>query len=310
MAQHRQALGKGIGALIPSAAPRRAAMPGLPAKPSPEEGEVVRKIALAAIDVNPRQPRVRFEEAELQELTTSIEEKGVLQPILVRPLPSGRYELVAGERRLRASQRAGRAEIPALVKQMTDDESLLVAIIENVQRADLDPLEEAGGYQRLQSEFALTQDEIARRVGKSRPAIANALRLLHLPAATQEEIRRGRLTAGHARALLGMEDPAAREALTQKVLEGGLSVRDTERVVQGARKKTSLAGQPTTTDPDVALMESDLSRALGTKVAIATSRAGDGRGRVELSFYSHDDLARLVQLLMSANQVRARPASH
>lgn len=306
MAQPRKALGKGIGALIPSAGAKRQTSAPAP-RPSAPEGDLVQKLSIQAIDLNPRQPRAHFGEADLQELAASIAERGVLQPILVRPLPQGRYELVAGERRLRASQRAGLTDVPALVKQMNDDESLLIAIIENVQRADLNPLEEARGYQVLLSEFGLKQDDVARRVGKSRPAIANALRLLQLPEKTQDEIRAGRISAGHARALLGLADPKARESLARQIVESGLSVRDAEKAVQKARTKP--ARQTPKTDPDVAVMESDLSRALGTKVAIHTSLSGDGRGRVELNFYSNDDLGRLVDILLQAAQTaKARAA--
>ncbi|MDG2308114.1 MAG: ParB/RepB/Spo0J family partition protein [Candidatus Binatia bacterium] len=298
MAQPRKALGKGIGALIPSAAPRRQPM-APPPQPAAPDGDRVEKIALDAIELNPNQPRVHFGESDLQELSASIAEHGVLQPILVRPLPEGRYQLIAGERRLRASLRADLADIPALVKPMNDDESLLVAIIENVQRADLNPLEEAQAFQVLLTEFELTQDEVAKRVGKSRPAIANALRLLHLPEDTQQEIRAGRISAGHARALLGLEDPGARETLTRQIIDGSLSVREVEKAVQEKRTKPASKPAPKA-DPDVAIMEADLSRALGTKVSIATTHSEDGRGRVELSFYSHDDLARLVDLLRRA----------
>ncbi len=304
MAQPRRALGKGIGALIPSASPRRAENSSLPRAAAPE-GELVQKLALAAIDVNPRQPRAHFEEADLQDLATSIEERGVLQPILVRPKPDGRYELVAGERRLRASQRAGRSEIPALVKAMSDDESLLIAIIENVQRADLDPLEEAQAYRALQEEFDLKQEEIARRVGKSRPTIANALRLLQLPESTQSQIRSGKLSAGHARALLGLDGTSEREALARRIVEGGLSVRETEKAVQQGRKPAAKSA-PSPSNPDIRVMESDLSRALGTKVSIHASRGQ--QGRVEIRFYSDDDLARLVDLLRAAGTApRIRP---
>lgn len=307
MAQPRKALGKGIGALIPSAAARRQP-PAQPLPPAVPEGERVATIELDAIDLNPNQPRIHFGEADLRELSASVAERGVLQPILVRPLAEGRYQLIAGERRLRASQRAGLKEIPALVKPMNDDESLLVAIIENVQRADLNPLEEAQAYQVLLTEFELTQDEVAKRVGKSRPAIANALRLLHLPQETQDEIRDGRISAGHARALLGLEDGEAREALTKQIIDDGLSVREAEKAVQEKRTKPARSTS-SQADPDVAIMEADLSRALGTKVAIATSRSGDGRGRVELSFYSHDDLGRLVDLLRNAaHSAKARSA--
>lgn len=307
MAQHRQALGKGIGALIPSATSRRAPAP-LPPRSSAPPGDEVRKLPLEAIDLNPRQPRIHFEEADLRDLAASVAERGVLQPILVRPVEGGRFQLIAGERRLRASQRAGLSEIPALVKTMNDDESLLVAIIENVQRADLNALEEAQGYQVLADDFGLTQDEIAKRVGKSRPAIANAVRLLQLPTETQDQIRAGRLSAGHARALLGLDDAEARAALTRQIVDGNLSVREVEKAVQGQRAKAPKPAPQK--DPDVAVMESDLSRALGTKVTIVTGRSGDGRGRVELNFYSHDDLGRLVDILQNAaRNSKARAAS-
>lgn len=305
MAQQRKALGKGIGALIPTAA-RRAPAATTPV-PSTPPGERVDKLPLESIDLNPNQPRLHFAEADLQDLSASVAERGVLQPILVRPLPHGRYQLIAGERRLRASQRAGLQEIPALVKQMNDDESLLVAIIENVQRADLNPLEEAHGYRVLQDEFDLTQEEIAKRVGKSRPAIANALRLLQLPEEVQDEVRAGRISAGHARALLGLDDDELREALTRRIVDDDLSVRDIERAVQ--EKRTRSPGKTSSKDPDVAVMESDLSRALGTKVTIHTTRSAEGRGRVEINFYSHDDLGRVVDLLLAAPQGRKHRAA-
>lgn len=306
MAHQRKALGKGIGALIPTAAARRAPA-AAPQPPSIPPGERVDTLPLESIDLNPNQPRVHFEETDLQELSASVAERGVLQPILVRPLPHGRYQLIAGERRLRASQRAGLKEIPALVKQMNDDESLLVAIIENVQRADLNPLEEAQGYHVLQDEFGLKQDDIAKRVGKSRPAIANALRLLQLPEDVQDEVRAGRISAGHARALLGLDDDEMREALARQIVDDDLSVRDIEKAVQEKKKKAP--GKASVKDPDVAVMESDLSRALGTKVTIQTTRSGDGRGRVEINFYSHDDLGRLVDLLLAAPQGRKHRAA-
>ena len=311
MAQPRRALGKGIGALIPSANRLTGSTPVPPTPAGPAlESEVVQRLSLKSIDRNPRQPRTEFHEEDLSQLAESIRESGGLQPILVRPAGGGRFELIAGERRLRASERAGLTDIPALIKPMGDDESLLVAIVENVQRADLNPIEEGEGYRLLQEEFGRTQDEVARRVGKSRPAIANALRILQLPDSIRAEIRAGRLSAGHARALLAIEDPDERAAVARAVLEDGLSVREAEQEARKRKPSSSRPSRAPARDPDVAAMEADLSRSLGTKVSIVTSPKGDGRGRVEIGFFSDDDLARLIRILMAAPaSSRSRPVS-
>jgi ParB family chromosome partitioning protein len=297
----RKALGKGIGALIPSAPPRR---PAAAAEPTPvvatlpdEPRGVVQEVALAAIDVNPRQPRARFDDQAIQDLANSIREQGVLQPILLRSLANDRFELIAGERRLRATRLAGLERIPALVKEANDSDSLVLAIVENVLRADLTALEEARAYQALMAEFSLTQDEVAKRVGKSRPAITNTLRLLQLPADAQRDLEEGRITAGHARALLSAPTEAARSALTREIVTRGMSVRDAEKAVAQTRTKP----ESSTADPDVRRMESDLSRALGTKVAIHTGK--DGRGSVEIAFFSDDDLARVVAQLLARKRL-------
>jgi len=291
----RKALGKGIGALIPTAPQRRPAAANDPAPvaaPEPPTRGVVQEVPLDAIDVNPRQPRARFDDQAIEDLATSIRDRGVLQPILLRTTPQGRFELIAGERRLRASRLAGLERIPALVKEANDSESLVLAIVENVLRADLTALEEARAYQALMAEFSLTQDEVARRVGKSRPAITNTLRLLHLPGEVQRDLEEGRITAGHARALLAAPTEAARTALTREIVTRGLTVRDAEKAVARARSKPESAG-----DPDVRRMASDLSRALGTKVTIHPGK--DGKGTVEITFFSHDDLARVAARLLS-----------
>jgi ParB family transcriptional regulator, chromosome partitioning protein len=289
----RKALGKGIGALIPSAPVRRAPSgPATPPAETPTPRGNVQEVALEAIVANPRQPRARFDDQAIEELARSIREQGVLQPVLLRAAGEGRYELIAGERRFRASRLAGLERIPALVKEANDSDSLVLAIVENVLRADLTALEEARAYQALMSEFDLTQDDVAKRVGKSRPAITNTLRLLQLPEDTQRELEEGRITAGHARALLAVASDGARAALTKEIVARGLSVRDAEKAVASTRAKPST----TTSDPDVRRMESDLSRALGTKVAI---RAGkDGTGTVEIAYYSHDDLARVATQIL------------
>jgi ParB family transcriptional regulator, chromosome partitioning protein len=295
----RKALGKGIGALIPTAPPRRPAtaseIPAPVAHEIPARG-IVQEVPLDAIDINPRQPRARFDDQAIAELANSIRDRGVLQPILLRTSARDRYELIAGERRLRASRLAGLERIPALVKEANDSESLVLAIVENVLRADLTALEEARAYQALMAEFSLTQDEVARRVGKSRPAITNTLRLLQLPAEAQRDLEEGRITAGHARALLAVPSEAARAALSREIVTRGLSVRDAEKAVARTRSRPETAG-----DPDVRRMESDLSRALGTKVSIHSGK--DGRGTVEIAFFSHDDLARVAAQILARKRL-------
>jgi ParB family chromosome partitioning protein len=301
----RQALGKGIGALIPTASPRRSTgvspVGGAGGDAARADQNGVRNVPVGDVAVNPRQPRTHFDDHDLDELARSIAESGVLQPILVRRLDGGRYELIAGERRLRACRQAGIAEIPALVRESTDQESLMLAIVENVQRADLGALEEAHAYRSLIDEFGLTQEEVARRVGKSRPAITNALRLLQLPADAQEQIAGGRLSAGHARALLAVPSEEARRTLASEIVHRGLSVRDAER----AARRGATAPAPRR-DPDLTRMESDLARALGTKVRIHAGKGG--KGRLEIDYFSDDDLARLVERLTSAGGGRRRSA--
>jgi ParB family transcriptional regulator, chromosome partitioning protein len=293
----RQALGKGIGALIPSASARTTADTGsatrsqAPAEPSGG----VREIPVAVISVNPRQPRDVFDEGSLGELAASIAQHGLLQPILVRALAADRFELIAGERRLRAAKLAGLASIPALVRDAREEQSLLLAIVENVQRADLSPLEEARAYRELADDFALTQEEIAGRVGKSRPAIANTLRLLTLPEEVQTDIAAGRLSAGHARALLALDSDSARVTLAREIARRRMSVRETETAVTKAKPRPAAGSS---SDPDLRRLESDLSRALGTRVSIRARRGGVGT--VEMTFYSDDDLARLADLLLAA----------
>lgn len=287
----RQALGKGIGALIPSAPSRRGSAVAAQPAHEPPLRSGIRHVPVDAIEVNPNQPRANFDEQALDELARSIAETGILQPLLVRTLPGGeRFQLIAGERRWRACKRAQLAEVPVLVREATDQESLLLAIVENVQRADLDAIEEARAYRALIEEFALTQEEVARRVGKSRPAVSNALRLLQLPEETQADIVAGRLSAGHARALLALDSDDARRTLAREVIQRQLTVREAERVATKARSQTALRR-----DPDVGLLESELGRALGTKVRVVPAKGGSGR--IEIEYYSDDDLGRLADRL-------------
>ncbi|RJQ07647.1 MAG: ParB/RepB/Spo0J family partition protein [Bacillota bacterium] len=278
----RRGLGRGLDALLPSA--------------GADTGEGgVQEIAVGEIRPNRLQPRREFDEAKLAELAESIKEHGLVQPVVVRPVDAG-YELVVGERRWRAAQMAGLSAIPAVVRDVETDAGVLeVALVENLQREDLNPMEEAHAFHYLTEEFGLTQEEVARRVGRSRPQVANTLRLLSLDSETQDEIRSGRVTMGHAKALLSVQDKALRKALLRKIVDKGLSVRGAEDeasalVSRRASPKTS-AARPVPY-PDV---EDQLRNALGTKVRVL---GGGGRGRIEVEFYSEEDLSRIVDLIV------------
>ncbi len=263
--EHRRGLGRGLSALLGEV---EAASGG------------AREIPIELIRRNPAQPRVHFAEAELEELAASIRQRGVLQPILVRPSrgAQGEYQIVAGERRWRAAQKAGLAAIPALVRELADAETLEIALVENVQRADLDPLEEAGAYSSLMELSGSTQEQVADVVGKSRSHVANTLRLLQLPAAVQALVRSGAITAGHARAVLGAQDP---EALARRIAEEGLNVRAAEalarRSAEDAGKARPRAARAKTTD--TLALERDLSDRLGLHVEI-NDKGGSGELRV------------------------------
>lgn len=272
----RQALGRGLEALIPV---RR------------EEPGVV-EIPLAEIRPSPFQPRKRFEDKRLDELAASIRSQGILSPVIVRQVPGG-YELVAGERRVRAAERAGLERVPAVVREVSNAGMLEVALIENLQREDLNPIEEADVYRRLTEEFGLTQEEVATRVGRDRASITNTLRLLKLPPRVQGDLIDGTLSAGHGRALLALEGRELQLKAREAVVRRALSVRATELMVK--RLKATPAGQRTILrrqPPDLAQAEEQLRRALATKVRIV--RTGR-RGRIEVEFYSEEDLDRLIQ---------------
>jgi ParB family chromosome partitioning protein len=276
----RQALGRGLEALIPLA-----------------KGEPgIAEIPLAEIRPSPFQPRKRFDDKRLGELAASIRARGILSPVIVRQIPGG-YELVAGERRLRAAERAGLERIPAVVRELSNAEMLEVALIENVQREDLNPIEEAEVYRRLIEEFGLTQDEMAARVGKDRTSVANTLRLLKLPPPIREDLIEGAISAGHGRALLGLEGRELQLKAREAVIRRGLSVRATELLVR--RLNSGPAAQDRAIRrkaPGLAQAEEQLRRALATKVRII--RQGQ-RGRIEVEFYSEDDLDRLVRKICS-----------
>jgi ParB family chromosome partitioning protein len=300
----RKVLGRGLGALIPGAPGPEAAV----ATEAPQEaqgGERVAEIALDRIVPNPKQPRIEFGEEALAELAESIRAQGVLLPILVRPAGDG-FQLIAGERRFRASQRAGRTTIPAIVRSIGDDELLEIALIENLQREDLNSIEEALGYQRLVEELKYTHERLSERVGKNRASITNALRLLTLPSAVQSMVSRGTLSAGHARALLGLHSGAEIEASARYVADMALSVRKTEALVArklrrkvSTRKARVLGESQSGVDAvssNYAEFTSELRKRLATHVRIVQHNGSD-RGQIEIEYYNETDLERLLEVL-------------
>ena len=287
----KRALGRGLSALIPQAAPV-AAVPNVVAEAPPRNG--VLKLAIESIHRDNAQPRRYFDETKLAELTESIKAQGVLQPVLVRKDGQG-YKLIAGERRWRAAQAAGLKEVPALVREVTEAQAFELALVENLQRADLNPIEEAEGYHRLQDEFGLTQEQISQRVGKERSTVANALRLLALPNDVKGLVADGSLSMGHARALLGVPRLPEMQALAAQVASQKLSVRDTEKLVQQRRTHKKDGGRPHKQSPQVKALIEELQRRLGTKVRL--TEKSPGKGTLEVDFFSYDDLDRLLKLL-------------
>lgn len=292
----RQALGRGLEALIPT---DRAPSPNSTAMAATPTEEGLREVPLSKITPNPRQPRHHIDEASLQELEISIRAQGVLQPLLVRPRDDG-YELIAGERRFLASKRAGLATVPVVVRHLDDRFVLEASLVENLQREDLDPIDEALGYQALMEELSYTQEKIAERVGKDRTTITNALRLLTLPQSVQELVSRGTLSAGHARALLAMTGAEDIENSARYVVSMGLSVRKTEafvsrklkRRVQARRRAAKKGTGKSTLDSNLAAIEESLRRTFATQVRIVPQ--GDG-GKVEIEYYSQAELERLLE---------------
>ncbi len=275
----RKALGRGLAALIPGAQ-------------TTATGQGLRAIPIERIRPNRAQPRKHFAEESLAELALSMRQRGVLQPVVVRQRGEG-YELVAGERRWRAAQQAGLTEIPAVIKELSDAEALQVALIENLQREDLDALEEAAAYARLIDEHHMTQEAVAEAVGKSRAAVANSLRLLKLPPSLVAMLAAGRLSAGHARALMTLDNDKAMQTLADKIVERGWSVREAEREARLLSKPTRAAPKKRGT-PAEAQVETRLERALGTKVRL---RHRHGKGRIEIFFHSLDQLDDLLRRL-------------
>ena len=286
---NRKALGRGLGALLSSDS-----TVDLGAEPS--------EVDLSSIVPGAMQPRVNFDEAALESLAESIKTHGVVQPLLVRRRGEG-FELIAGERRWRAAKMAGLTRVPVLVKDVSDDNLLEIALIENIQREDLNPIEEAQAYQRLIESVGLTQEALATRIGRDRSYITNYLRLLKLPPDLQQLVVEGRLSTGHARTIVGLSQADVQRRLARQVIEDGLSVRATEILVQKA--STDRPPRPIreskTVDPNIRAAETKLRRALGTQVRIV--QMNEGRGKVEISFYNAQDLDRIYDLLITAAPV-------
>ena len=349
MAQQRRGLGKGLGALIPDAArtgtaggtatvtslpnrtttdpsgsPLEAAVlagehrvqdsvPGSPEDTGPGlrpvAGAYFEEVAVGSVTPNPRQPRRTFDEDALEELAASITEVGLLQPVVVRKLGDGQYELVMGERRLRASQRAGLAYIPAIVRETPDTDMLRDALLENLHRQQLDPLEEAAAYQQLLDDFGATHEQLAQRIGRSRPHISNTLRLLNLPPGVQKRVAAGVISAGHARALLSLDDQLAQERLAQRIVAEGLSVRSVEEIVAVREDDDPVkaprrgpASKPVA--PALRHLSDRLSDIFETRVKV---EMGKSKGKITVEFATIDDLERIVKA-MSPEATSARPA--
>ena len=295
-------LGRGLSALI-SNAPALQSPPAAPA--GPVSAEPFREIPLDQIVPNPRQPRRDFSDSELQELQMSLQASGLLQPIAVRPRKDGKFELIAGERRFRAATRLGWSVIPAVIRDVSDEQLLSLALVENLQREDLNPIEEAEGYRQLISDFGLAHLQVAQAVGKDRSTITNALRLLTLPDDVQRLVRDGSLTLGHARAMLGVPSGTSLAELAQKIISQRLSVREVERLVQEAKpaikRSRDVEGAPPVSDvPEVRRLTDRLRRFLQTDVAVHVDSAG--RGEVRIRFYSADDFNRVFELMTRSSQ--------
>jgi ParB family chromosome partitioning protein len=298
MAKQTRGLGKGLDALIPQTgkslqkSPNTAGVSEVKA-----DGEAIQKVRITKVEPNREQPRKNFDEDALQELSESIKEHGVISPILVQD-KKDHYEIIAGERRWRAAKLAGLKEVPVIVKHYTDQEILEISLIENIQRENLNPIEEAYAYKKLLTEFNLKQDEVAERVSKSRTAVTNSMRLLKLCDKVQQMVIEGMLSTGHARTLIGIEDPEQQYQLAMKIFDEKLSVRDAEKLIKNINKP---AGHKNKKETDEALkiiyqeLEEKLKQAVGTKVAIMAGE--NGTGRLEIEFYNHDDLDRISDLL-------------
>ena len=303
-ASKKGGLGRGLDALFADAVPVAQDSINTPitkdkeAADTQDPGESVRYLSIHDVKPNSNQPRKTFDEEKISELADSIRENGIIQPIIVRK--KGRsYEIVAGERRWRAAVKAELKEIPCLIRKLTDEQNMLLAIIENMQREDLNPLEEAEGLNQMMSSYGMTQEQVSRSVGKSRPYIANSLRLLKLPEYIRDLITEGSLTAGHGRALVSLENEKLRKAIAEKIVNEGLSVRETEKLVSEAGQPAKKRAARKPKNPDLARVEEDLKEALGTRVNI---KHNGKKGKIEIEFFSRDELERLIDMLNSLGE--------
>ena len=286
MSLQKKALGRGLGALIPGA-------------PEPRI-EATRENSNFSVDVeriipSPFQPRRAFDQNKIEELAASIRNQGIIQPLVVRAKGS-QFELIAGERRWRAALQAGLEQVPIVVREASDQEALQLALVENLQREDLNPIEEANGYRKLQEQFQWSQEEVAEKVGKSRPTVANALRLLSLPTEVQQEIVSGNLPVGQARALLGLQSEPAIVAACREVIAKGLSTRETEKLVKHLKFGRRRKREPSPYDPDLRALVEELQRRLGTKVRLLP-KGKSTKGKIEIEYYSLPDLERIIHTI-------------
>jgi len=290
----RKVLGRGLSALL--------------SETPATTNEELREVDIDLIEPNNVQPRTRFDETQLEELAQSIKTNGVVQPILVRKTNGGRYQIVAGERRWRAAQRAGLQRIPSVIRDVPDDKMLELALIENIQRQELNAIEEAYAYKRLIETFNLTQETVAQRVGRDRTFVTNYLRLLRLPEDIQLLVEENKLSMGHARALLGIDDADKQREIARGIIDRNLSVRDTERtvkrVVAGGESNPVAASTPVErgSDANTRAAESKLRRRLGTQVHILPNQSGEG-GKIEVQYYNEADLQRVYELIMGSQNV-------
>ena len=272
-------LGRGLGSLIEDTAIN--------------EDDSVKLLRITQIEPNKNQPRHKFDDDKIEELSESIKEHGIIQPIIVVK-SNNMYKIVAGERRWRAAMKAELSQIPCLVRDLDDEQNMLIAIIENMQREDLNPVEEAEGLRQMTDTFGMTQEQVSKSVGKSRPYITNSMRLLKLPDYIKDSLSKGEITAGHGRTLVTVSDEDERKKLWNKIVTEGLSVRESEKLVSKETKKTKGKSAARKKDPNVARVEEELKGILGTKVNI--NRSGN-KGKIEIEFYSGDELERLLEIL-------------
>ena len=295
MNDKRKVLGRGLETLLPAS--RATAAAGVAPVATAMSGDLVKELAVEQIDRNPYQTRGKFAEESLNELAASIKASGVVQPIVVRPQAHGRFQLIAGERRWLASQRAGKATVPAIIRQVSNEQAMEMTIVENLQREDLNAVEQARAYERLGREFNLTQEQMAQRTGKDRSSVSNFLRLLKLPAEVQELVEADKLSFGHAKALMGLDSPDAMSKLAQRIVTLSMSVRQTEGAVYNlmhpAEKQPKAERQ---VDPNVREAEKELERSLGVKVTIDDKK---GKGKILLEYATLEDFDRILEALGS-----------